>query len=532
MRRCCYILFLLVLLSACGDNPEVVALLQQAEGYLPAQADSAEACLNRIPHSEQLSGATGAWYGLLRTATDNRQGKGVNSDSLIRSSYEYYHEASHAGQTSNQELLRRYAQSCYYMGLYYSSCDSTKECEDLLHQAIKGSEKCEDWHTGYLAYTQLSIVTNWSNPQYATLQAKRAFDTYHKINDDVNNEVLILGHIAGCLLSLAEPDSALKYYHYGYELAEKNHLLKSQNSMCMGLANAYCYKGDNERALSYAQRGIKTAEGEVLIPSQLSLAQCYYICDSLDKAKEVLNTISCDSDYTSKYLILRNLSEISIQEKNLDSLSVYVDSAYECLENRFFLAQRVKDEYYQSNLTKELEKEQIQHQAELHRWIWGASTLILLLVASFIIYNVIRHKKRMAIEHQKEVQHQNEIIHQKAHANIILQKLLIEKLDNARQLLSGAKTAQKTQQAWQEVEQLLDSTDNNFVQNLREQHQDFKEEDIQLCMLMRMKTDNATVSNIFNISVYAVKKRKFILKKEGFHVLDPAIHLEDVIERL
>ena len=194
MQRYWWILFLMVLLSACSDNGEVVKLLQEAEGYLPAQADSAEACLNRIPHSERLSGATGAWYGLLRTTVDNRQGRGVNNDSLIRSSYEYYRDASNMGQTSNQELLRHYAQSCYYMGLYYSSCDSTKECEDLYHQAIKSSEKCEDWHTCYLAYTQLSIVTNWSNPQYATQQAKRALDTYYKINDDVNNEVLILAH--------------------------------------------------------------------------------------------------------------------------------------------------------------------------------------------------------------------------------------------------------------------------------------------------------------------------------------------------
>lgn len=533
MQRYWWILFLMVLLSACSDNVEVVKLLQEAEGYLPAQADSAESCLNRIPHSEQLSGATGAWYGLLRTATDNRQGKGVNSDSLIRSSYEYYHEASHAGQTSNQELLRHYAQSCYYMGLYYASCDSTKECEDLLHQAIKGSEKCEDWHTCYLAYTKLGNVTNWSNPNYAIQQAKTALDVYHKINDDVNNEVLILGHIAGLYLVSSEFDNALKYFHQGYELSKKHHLPKSYCEMCMGIAGTYLQMEENEKALQYAKDGIIVSNDTTSILSQLTLAQCYQACDSFDKAKEIYSTVNYnESNPMNKYFVFKGLSEIAIQQQDMESLASYTDSVHESMEERFLQSQQEKDKYYQSNLTKELEKEKIQHEAELHQWIWGASTLILLLVASFIIYNVIRHKKRMAIEHQKEVQHQNEIIHQKANANIILQKLLMEKLENARQLLSGAKTAQKTQQAWQEVEQLLDSTDNNFVQNLREQHQDFKEEDIQLCMLMRMKTDNATVSNIFNISVYAVKKRKFILKKEGFHVLDPAIHLEDVIERL
>lgn len=89
-----------------------------------------------------------------------------------------------------------------------------------------------------------------------------------------------------------------------------------------------------------------------------------------------------------------------------------------------------------------------------------------------------------------------------------------------------------TKQAWQELEDLMNATDNHFVQNLRQEHQDFKEEDIQLCMLVRIKMDNKTLANIFYISVNSIKSRKLKLKKEGFHVLDPAIHLEDVIERL
>ena len=118
----------------------------------------------RFAAHQRLNDAQKAWYGLLRTYVDNRQGKGVESDSLIRDSYEYYREASHAGQTFDKKLLRHYAQSCYYMALFYSSCDSTKQCEDLLNQAIKGSEKCEDWHTCYLAYTQLGnsgIYATW-----------------------------------------------------------------------------------------------------------------------------------------------------------------------------------------------------------------------------------------------------------------------------------------------------------------------------------------------------------------------------------
>ena len=420
-------------------------------------------------------------------------------------------------QTSDKELMRRYAQSCYYMALYYDACDSTKQCEDLLHQAIKCSEKCEDWHTCYLAYTQLGGTTHWSNSEYAIQQSLKALETYHKINDDVNNEVLILGKIAAFFLGDVQPDSALKYYMTGYVLAEKNHLVKSQNQMCMGIADTYCYMEENDKALNYAKRGITTADSTVLVSSLLSLAHCYYECDSLDQAKDILNTIPCDSDdFLSQYLVLRELSEIAIQQKDLDLLYVYSDSAYECLENRFFHAQSVKDEYYQANLAKELEKEKLLHEQEMSHWIWGTIILLILLVAAFTIYNVWKNKQRLVAEHQREMQHQKELLHQRSMKIAVLQKHLMEKLEYSYQLFSDSDEAQVTGEVWAETERLLNDTDGNFVQRLRRQHKEFKEEDIQLCMLVRMKMPNHVVSKIYHIGVDAVKKRKLSLKKNGF----------------
>ena len=522
---------LVVILMGCDHETD--RLLERAEAYLPAEPDSAEMCLNGIEEPARLGDEPRALYGLLRTYVENRQGKEVKSDSLIRDSYEYYREVSHDGETNDGVLMRHYAQSCYYMALYYSSCDSTKQCEDLLHQAIKCSEKCEDWHTCYLAYTQLGINTCWSNTEYAIQQSLKALETYHKINDDVNNEVLILGHLAAKYLPVAQPDSALKYYMKGYKLAEKNHLVKSQNQMCMGIADTYCYMEENDKALNYAKRGITTADSTVLVSSLLTLAHCYYECDSLDQAKDILNTIPCDSDdFLSQYLVLRELSEIAIQQKDLDLLYVYSDSAYECLENRFFHAQSVKDEYYQANLAKELEKEKLLHEQEMSHWIWGTIILLILLVAAFTIYNVWKNKQRLVAEHQREMQHQKELLHQRSMKIAVLQKHLMEKLEYSYQLLSDSDEAQVTDEVWAETERLLNDTDGNFVQRLRRQHKEFREEDIQLCMLVRMKMPNHVVSKIYHIGVDAVKKRKLSLKKNGFKVTDPTIPLEDVIDQL
>jgi len=555
-----YLLVPGVMLMFMGCNYEAEGLLEQAEAYLPAEPDSAEMCLNNIKQPERLDDASRAWYGLLRTYADNRKGKEIKSDSLIRDSYEYYRDASHAGQASDQILLRRYAQSCYYMALFYSSCDSTKQCEDLLHQAIKYSEKCEDWHTCYLAYIILGNSTVWSNPEYAIQQSLKALDIYHKINDDVNNEVQILGKIAARFLSFAEPDSALKYLYIGERLAEKNHLVESQNEICMGIADTYLYMEKYETALSYAKRGIRTAEGEVLIPSLLSLAQCYQACDSLEKSQKILGTIRNSANPLYKYFIYRDLSRIAIRNQDFDSLYVYVDSAYESLEDRYLHSLSDKDEYYQDNLVKKLEKEKIQHEAERNKWVLGFIIFILILIVLYI-YNVSRNrivverhkrlnhvltqrlehskhlqeqqeKERVIAEHQKEIQHKQELLHQKSMTLAVLQKHLLEKLESARQLLTDNDKARMTEEAWKEIEYLIDDTDNNFVQNLRKQHKEFKEEDIQLCMLVRLKVTNATIANLFYIGESAVKKRKSLLKKTGFRITDPNIALEQVIENL
>ena len=543
----------LAALTCCNRHDGAADTLERAESLLPIRHDSAEVYLDSIPHPDRLAEDSRALYGLLRTIVQNRQDKGIKSDSLIRGSYEYYRDASRAGQTSDEALLRRYAQSCYYMALFYKACDSIKQCEDLLHQAIKGSERCEDWHTCYLAYNILGYTTKWGNDEYAIQQTLKALDTYYKINDDVTNEVLIMAKLAGRYLTAGYPDSALKYNQKGYELAEKNHLQKIQNQMCTKLASTYRYIGEYEKALYYAKRGITTADGEVLAASLKNLSACYYACDSLEQSKKILKSIQCDSDYIAEYTILRDLSEIAIKQRDFDSLFIYVDSAYECLEDRYFHLQGVKDEYYQENLAQELEKERMLHEAKLNKWV-AVSIISVLALIALIIYNVLRKRiaaerqrrldalrsqrlaqerqERVIAEQEREITHQREIIAQKAMTLSVIQKHLLDKIDYFSQELSGNETVRMSPDAWQELETLLDDTGGGFVRNLRQQHQDFKEEDIQLCMLVRLKLDNAIIGRIYGIGVEAVKKRKSRLKKKCFQIADPSIRLEDVIDRL
>ena len=346
----------------------------------------------------------------------------------------------------------------------------------------------------------------------------------------------------------------------GYELANKRQLPRPQCAMCMGISDTYCYMGEFEKALDYAKKGIATADSTVLIAAKLTLAQCYQTCDSLEKAREIFETIRHDDNPMYKYFIYRSLSQIVFQTQDLDSLSAYTDSAYECLESRFLQSQRDKDEYYQDNLIKKVEKEKIQHEAEHNKWVLGF-IIVCLASLSLYIYNVLRNrvvverhkrlnhilsqrfdhskhlqeqkeKERIIAEHQKEIQHKQELLHQKSTTLAAIQKHLLEKLEQVRQLLTDNEKTRMTQEAWKDIEHLIDDTDNNFVKNIRKQHEAFDEEDIQLCMLIHLKVTNATIANIFHIGESAVKKRKATLKKTGFQITDSDISLEQVIENL
>ena len=468
---------LILLFSGC--NHQTDTLLERAESYLPAHPDSAEVCLDSIPQ-EELSDDQRAMYGLLRTVISNHKGDG----------------------------------------------DSIDRCGELLQHSIEGSEMCEDWHTCYLAHTLLSLTASYDNPQDATRQALKALEIYHNINDDINNEVLIMGHVAASYLAEAETDSALAYYLKGYELAEKHQLREAQNSMCMGLSDTYCYMGAFWQALQYAKKGVETADSTTLVSSLLSLAQCYYASDSLDKAKAVLDTIPCDSDdYLSRYLTLRTLSEIAVQKRDVDSLYAYVDSAYEFLEDRFSREQQVKD----AVVIQEKKQEEVRHETELHGWIIAFTLVFLLLVAGVVFY-FYYVRKRMALQPatpEAKKQHLRQPLTPE-----VLQKRLLQRLESVHKQPSTPKLEKREERAWGELEKLINETDNDFVKKLRQQYPDFKDKDIQLCMLVRLKLTNANIANIFNIGESAVKKRKSTLKKQGFHISDTDIIFEQIIEGL
>ncbi len=538
-------------LFSCSEHG-VDPLLEKAGHYLPAYPDSADSVLRSIMDYKKLNDSDKALYGLLRTYTDNRLHKAIKSDSLIRPAYLYYLDKSDGGETDDSTLISRYASSCYYLGLYYSNCDSIKQCEDLMRQSIKFSEKCHDWHTCYLSHCILGVQMLWSDPEYSLYLFKKALTTYNKIDDDENNKALILIKIASAYTVMSDFENALDCYHGALNICEKNNYSKTRNEIYMGISGLYWHEGVFDKAIEYARKGIATAEGATLANSQLSLVRCYIDADSLSAARNMIGQVCLDtSDYINKYLKQRYLTDISLCTNDYKSLSESIDSAYQCMEDRFFHLERERAEYCKNFIDELSQKELLKEKHE--RKIRTISFFILLFcLFSFFLFLWLRYRyinekqKRLNFitnqrlqhsillnekyEAEKLIQNQKEIIQKKTSQICTIQRHLLNRLEKHNAI--SYDMTNLSDKLWRDMEELLNETDNDFVKTLKSSHPDIKDDDVRLCMLIKLKETNNMIGMIFGITPSAVKKRKAVIKKTIFNVFDPHISLEDIIENM
>ena len=153
MRRCCYILFLLVLLSACGDNREVVALLDHAEAVMEEHPDSAYQFLCEADSCiAEQSRKTRMRHLMLKTEAENKLDMPLPSDTIFQEVVDYYDDHG----TSNQQLMAHYLLGCIYRDR--GEAPQALQCyNDAVEKADTLSDDC-DYTTLYKVYGQMADV--------------------------------------------------------------------------------------------------------------------------------------------------------------------------------------------------------------------------------------------------------------------------------------------------------------------------------------------------------------------------------------
>ena len=172
-----------------------------------------------------------------------------------------------------------------------------------------------------------------------------------------------------------------------------------------------------------------------------------------------------------------------------------------------------------------------------------AALCLALLVLLLLLWNWRNRQRRKheaeraerAFESARAAEQAERLAEQLRQKDTIISMLrghIMDKSEILQMLEPGAGSNRRTVidvRNWREIEATLDTMDNGFVQRLRNDHPQFSEDDIRLCMLTRLKLSNNALASIYSITISAVQHRKQKLKKDGFGVTDPAISLEQVI---
>lgn len=443
------------------------------------------------------------------------------------------------------------ARACYERALEAFDGDSIRLGEQLLNQAIRLARASDDLHTLYLAQSRLAESLAWGNSEAALAMAKQALATYERRPDDERNHIILLDYIGTYASQLAfntdgSFDEALDYTNRAYQLALASRDSLGTEQLCQtltSLANIHWAMEEYTTALGFARQAVACADDEQLLGVQQVLARCLVSCDSLPEAEAVYRQMQPGADLQAAYIVQSNLAKLALHRSDIVAAEEAIDSAFSHAEDLYYKALQQKDEYYQTAFQQELDNEQLRYHTALQRRTLWSGIIIILLLAGVTAY-IVRHRLRdsrqkLAIQqqqlqlHEQEAAAQREQLRQRDSIIDFLQDFILQRSEVIQKLgASSERHIALTPREWKEVERTLNAIDSDRFVRLRQRFPDLREEDLQLCILTRLRLTNRAIGNIYGVSISAVQHRKLKLKKETFGEDNPDIPFEQVLDTL
>ena len=141
------------------------------------------------------------------------------------------------------------------------------------------------------------------------------------------------------------------------------------------------------------------------------------------------------------------------------------------------------------------------------------------------------HQQQQLQLNEQEAAAQREQLRQRDSIIDFLQNFILQRSEVIQKLgASSERHIALTPRERNEVERTLNAIDSDRFVRLRQRFPDLREEDLQLCILTRLRLTNRAIGNIYGVSISAVQHRKLKLKKELFGEDNPEVTLEQVIE--
>ena len=521
MVRTLGFMLLCLLLASCDKQADQA--IRRAELLMQDEPDSALHLLQGVDR-RTLSGERLARYALVYSIAQHKSRIDVANDSLLRIAYNYY---------SRHPEDSLYARSQFYMGIYYIMVDSTKQGEDCLRTAARCAEERGEYYTLYLALNKLAKGIRYSDASLALEYSKKAFQVYSEhCPPNITNKILLLKDIGDAYLLCNKEDSALYYMDLALEEAMATGDSTLIGAVLQDKSLLYTKLDDYSQALSMAKMAWDISPARN-INLATRLASCYADADSARQARELYAAITRVGDYGQKYLAYKDLATLAAKDNDKTSFIAYSDSSYKYMEEMYKQILKTKSDYYQDLIRLEKEKERADYRLKLRTRLFLVSVVSFLLLAILVFWNLylrirIHKQKRQYLEKEREVLAQK--MQQKEAMVRFLQNYIVERIDIIQEINKNKDShVLLSKKDWFDIEQILNEIDNQSISKVRAEKPNFTEDDIRLCMLVRLRLSNSAIGNIYGISASAVQHRKLKLKKDGFGETRPDITLEQAI---
>lgn len=514
------IALLLTMLCSCGRNAKI---MDEAERIVEQSPDSSLALLSTVDRYS-LSKSDRARYGLLFTMAQDKSGVDVDMDTLIRQSYIYY---------KGEPETKYYGLSQYYMGKYYFLNDSTTQCEECFRNVINNAKERGDVDLQCLALEKLSRSIVLSNTKQSIEYARQGVALYK--TSKTRKSANIIYYTLNLAFSFAmdgQKDSAFAYLRQAKGMLNNKIDKEVIADVYHIYSGVYNYFNETDSALFYSQRTLQLVKDVKLLSFH---AYCLIECDSLESAERLLRISSAKISDKQKYSSYMELCKLSCKKNNNRQLSDDIDSLERYAEKYMLDLYSQKGKYFEETINQGRQLERQENAVMVRNGVILFIIVTVLLLAA-LVYVYLSKRKTL---HAQEVRHiqehyEMELESQRKEKEYLERehKLLLESKNKQIALLKNGlferlELAKKIKDAkgqschvvindndWNQLHSLLEGGEEYFVSKLKERYPSLSNDEIQMCMLIRIGLSNEDMANIYCITINSMKRKLYSFKEK------------------
>lgn len=529
MCKSCYFLFFVFLIACHPDVTPLADKLQRFDRQLESAPSSILDSLNQIDASA-LDKGDRAYYYLLQASAKDKNYQKITTDSTLRLAESYFYH------TKNYYNLGR---TRYYIAKYLYSTNNPKDAYIVFKEAEYNIKESNEYnpHLLGLIYTQLGVIQGGQyNHTEAKIYYNKAIEKFSETHDTIST-LFTLKQLAWIFMfekNYQKAENMLSEIIQTIEHVSCKNTIKISKlyaSTLNTLNQYYLETSKIEEALAVSQKCI-----EYLEKKQLHVPSNYY--------SSLITTIerSGKNEYIKYYC---NKMLISAQEENnlknqirgykiltkIESEKGNFKEAY-LLHERYIL---LKDDYNKQIKFNEVvklermynysEKERLYYKAKnKNLWLLIFVLIITVIACLIILYSYWLHRKLK--DRNKELAEQ---IREVEWGFTLAKELTIDNIRNNHELenilnryVSSIPTSlfeefhakRHIQQQSYSQRLLLSLTNMNkeFAEKLKQKYPNLTSNEILLASMIRYEWDLNDISQVFQISLDAVQKRKSRLK--------------------